>query len=248
MTSVGRNPDRTETPPQALRDRRARELEEWLAAVPALARELVANEDAPAGEGGRRSRAARAPARPRPGSGRARDPRGPRTTARRTRRDPVQLELALRQPALRRPRAGGDRGRDARLCAQGVDVHLQGRRRPGPRRARAAPSHGEPRRLRRRRGLFHAGRVDRESRGTPAGAQRRRSRVARPRARRRAPRCLHLCGGSLLAPQERRHRRPRSRVRPAGADGRGRPDGRRRPGADPRGGPRARAVARCRRA
>ncbi|MFN7943095.1 MAG: aminotransferase class V-fold PLP-dependent enzyme [Thermoanaerobaculia bacterium] len=48
MTNVGRNPDPTDAPPQTLRDQRARELEDWLAAVPTLALELLANEGAPA--------------------------------------------------------------------------------------------------------------------------------------------------------------------------------------------------------
>lgn len=55
MTTVDRRPDPPESPSEAPseagRERRARELEEWLAAVPALARELVAKENAPAEAG-----------------------------------------------------------------------------------------------------------------------------------------------------------------------------------------------------
>jgi len=67
LTSVGRDPDPSEATPEAAseapldaasgsplerpRGRRTRELEEWLAAVPALARELVTSEDAPAQAG-----------------------------------------------------------------------------------------------------------------------------------------------------------------------------------------------------
>ena len=139
-------------PLSARRQERARELEQLLDSTVEPGAPVARRRGPARRPGAARPGGARPASRPHPPERRSADRCRPRASPRSASRHAVELELALRQSALRRPRAGGDGGRDARRRAQRLDVHLQGRRGADPRRARAPAAHGDEGRLRRRRG------------------------------------------------------------------------------------------------